>query len=283
MAAMERPRPTAVALALAALSASSRPLCGQDTFTLGFEGPASVTGSAGEKVVRTFYTTLTHSGPSPGAMAWSYGAIVEGAVMVDATLGGTPADKAFQGGYDATTVITPEINGGLSGMVSHVVLSFKKGTSLPANTTQRIARVEIEFTIPAGEAAPAALSYREGLVGDEGLVPVGVVHAGGSKVPVLTTREIVLGPAPRFRRGDVNRQPGINIADAISILQDLFEDGPEAPCRSAGDANDDGFYDLSDAVRLLDYLFSGSASPPAPFSGCGPDPTPDALPCETAC
>jgi hypothetical protein len=59
--------------------------------------------------------------------------------------------------------------------------------------------------------------------------------------------------------------------------------GPEALCRSAGDANDDGSYDLSDAVRLLDYLFSGSARPPAPFSECGPDPTPDALPCETAC
>src|SRR5262245_10803806 len=129
MAAMER-RGFPIAWALIAGSAAVSSASGQDTFTLGFEGPESVTGQAGERLVRTFYTTLTHAGTGEGASSWSYGVIVEGAVMVDATLSGTLAEMALQGGTDATTVVRPEWNGGVSGMVSGVVLNLKKGTTL---------------------------------------------------------------------------------------------------------------------------------------------------------
>ena len=46
------------------------------------------------------------------------------------------------------------------------------------------------------------------------------------------------------------------------------------------DSNDDGFFDISDPVYSLGWLFSpGAPPPPAPFLGCGTDPTPDSLGC----
>ncbi|MEM7165158.1 MAG: FG-GAP-like repeat-containing protein [Planctomycetota bacterium] len=85
-----------------------------------------------------------------------------------------------------------------------------------------------------------------------------------------------------FRRGDVNRDGGVNITDGIAILLELFvTNSPPIPCPDAADIDDNGGLDLSDAVNLLSYLFvSGSPAPPAPGpSTCGTDPTPDALSC----
>jgi hypothetical protein len=67
MAAMKGLGLRAAALAFVACGAARGPIFGQDTFTLGFEGPASVTGSAGEKERRTFHTTLTHAGTGDSA------------------------------------------------------------------------------------------------------------------------------------------------------------------------------------------------------------------------
>ncbi|MFN0058674.1 MAG: dockerin type I domain-containing protein [Planctomycetota bacterium] len=93
------------------------------------------------------------------------------------------------------------------------------------------------------------------------------------------------GPTgPNFRRGDVNRDGSMNIADAVSLLSSLFVPGSPAPsCAKSADANDDGSNNIADAITILSALFvPGSPPPPAPGPiTCGTDPTADALTCVT--
>lgn len=79
-------------------------------------------------------------------------------------------------------------------------------------------------------------------------------------------------------RGDCNGDLAVNVSDPVTLLGLLFSAG-SVGCEKACDANDDANVDLADAVYLLAAIFSGGDSPPAPFPLCGPDPTPDALPC----
>jgi formylglycine-generating enzyme len=85
--------------------------------------------------------------------------------------------------------------------------------------------------------------------------------------------------AVQFRRGDVNQDAQINIADPITVLSYLFARGTAPACLSAADANDDGKTDIADAIKLLAHLFAGSGPLAAPFTSCDADPTPDALGC----
>ncbi len=80
----------------------------------------------------------------------------------------------------------------------------------------------------------------------------------------------------RFSRGDANGDGKFDIADAVFTLQYLFAGGAAPSCMDAADVNDDGTPDLSDAVRTLLVLFR-HATVPAPYPGCGGDPTEDAL------
>ena len=85
-----------------------------------------------------------------------------------------------------------------------------------------------------------------------------------------------------FRRGEVNLQGAIDLADAVYILNWLFLGGPSPDCVKSADVNDSGTTpDLGDSVYLLGFLFLGGPPPPAPFGDCGEDPTPDEVPCES--
>jgi hypothetical protein len=85
---------------------------------------------------------------------------------------------------------------------------------------------------------------------------------------------------PGFRRGDANQDSRFDISDPVFILRSLFLTGEFLGCEKAGDSNDDGKVDVSDSIRILRHLFLGDDPPPAPFADCGPDPTPDILPCK---
>jgi hypothetical protein len=76
-----------------------------------------------------------------------------------------------------------------------------------------------------------------------------------------------------FRRGDANRDGGINIADAVYILQNLFASGPDILCDDAADSNDDEGVNIADAVYILQNLFAGGPAVPPPHPECGPDTT----------
>lgn len=105
-------------------------------------------------------------------------------------------------------------------------------------------------------------------------------------VPLLVNEIAFLlgggGPTgDEYRRGDVNDDAVVNIADVVYLLNALFVPGSLPPtCAKTGDTNDDGVVNVADAVFFLNSLFvpgSPSITPPGP--GCGVDPTPDALDC----
>ncbi|MEM7164271.1 MAG: dockerin type I repeat-containing protein [Planctomycetota bacterium] len=88
-----------------------------------------------------------------------------------------------------------------------------------------------------------------------------------------------------FRRGDCNTDGGTDIADAVKVLNHLFPPSGTVNlvlCHDACDANDDGALNVADAVRILNALFGTVTVPlPAPYPGCGADPTADELLCAT--
>lgn len=90
---------------------------------------------------------------------------------------------------------------------------------------------------------------------------------------------VVIGDPPQFIRGDGNIDGSVDIGDAIFGLNYLFG-GLESLCGDALDTNDDGNIDIGDPIAVLGLLFSGATPPPAPFPGCGQDPTEDSLNCE---
>ncbi|HVR75675.1 MAG TPA: hypothetical protein VMT52_15175 [Planctomycetota bacterium] len=87
------------------------------------------------------------------------------------------------------------------------------------------------------------------------------------------------GAAPPFTRGDANSDEKEDLADAVSILDYLFQGGPSPACLKSADLDDSGTVELTDAVYLLNFLFRGGPEPSEPFVSCGADPTADELGC----
>ena len=101
--------------------------------------------------------------------------------------------------------------------------------------------------------------------------------------PVVNTfvkQERAATVQPRFRRGDMNADDGVNVADAIGLLEYVFQKGAIPSCVKAADANDDGRVNLVDAIDILSTLFQRGDSIREPRD-CGIDPTEDLLRCET--
>lgn len=101
----------------------------------------------------------------------------------------------------------------------------------------------------------------------------------------MLARVEVLTCLPAFRRGDVNSDQRVDIADVVSLLGRLFGTiGPPNPdCEDRLDSNDDGDVDIADAVRLLAHLFATAAPPLAPPGvSCGLDSSPDDLDCPSS-
>ena len=90
---------------------------------------------------------------------------------------------------------------------------------------------------------------------------------------------VIYGVASAFTRGDADFAGGVNITDAIAILNHLFLGGSPVRCADAGDSTDDGVLDITDAVYLLRHLFLGETPPPRPYPAPGNDPTEDGLRC----
>lgn len=86
-----------------------------------------------------------------------------------------------------------------------------------------------------------------------------------------------------FKRGDANGDSGINIADAITMLNVLFPTSTNMTvieCTDSADVNDDGDTNIADPIALLAYLFGSGSAPPSPFASCGTDSTSDSLDCD---
>ncbi len=86
--------------------------------------------------------------------------------------------------------------------------------------------------------------------------------------------------ALEFVRGDANGSGTHDISDAVAMLSVIFA-GVPTTCQLALDANADGSVNIADPVRLLGYLFSGDPGLSAPFPGCGPEPVPSGISCDS--
>ncbi len=83
-----------------------------------------------------------------------------------------------------------------------------------------------------------------------------------------------------FVRGDANADNSYNISDPIFGLNFLFAGGP-LPCQAAFDVNDTGETNIADVIFALQGIFGVGSLPPAPFPGCGIDPTPSGISCNS--
>ncbi len=88
---------------------------------------------------------------------------------------------------------------------------------------------------------------------------------------ILDHPKVAVGPPPGFVRGDTNGDLGVDLSDAIVILNHLFSGG-DLGCREAANCNSDQTLDLSDGIYLLGYLFGSGPAPGDPFSTCGDQP-----------
>lgn len=132
-------------------------------------------------------------------------------------------------------------------------------------------------------ATSAELSIDEFSADDVGIYEVIVTTSCGSTMSEPAELSVAAGCSGQFLRGDANQDGDIDISDPITILNYLFRGGVVITCLSSLDTNDDGGLDIAEAIFLLSYLFRGGvdAPPPNVLTGCGIDPTPDELGCES--
>lgn len=148
--------------------------------------------------------------------------------------------------------------------------------------------VGVHATQPDGSLSPAVLylarkprSIDVGDVNGDGatdIVAIARAVTTEGTVTVLPRFTTIVADPPRFLRGDTNQDGAVDIADPVELLGQLFG-GLLTSCIEASDTNDDGARNVADAVYLLTAIFGGGPLPPAPYPGCGVDPTTDALPC----
>lgn len=83
-----------------------------------------------------------------------------------------------------------------------------------------------------------------------------------------------IAPEVWFVRGEVNASGSVDLSDAITLLDWLFNAGSEPDPIEAGDVNADDQIDIADPIYLLSFLFHGGNPIPAPFPERGPAPRP---------
>ncbi|MAJ28471.1 hypothetical protein CBD41_03535 [bacterium TMED181] len=77
---------------------------------------------------------------------------------------------------------------------------------------------------------------------------------------------------PVFTRGDANGDGSVDVSDAVTVLQYLFE-GFVIECVDSADYGDNGSVNIADPVGIVGFLFGGESPPSAPYPSCGIDPT----------
>jgi len=274
---------------------------GAEVVVLTLEGSKPAPAAVYADIVCSIPTT------ADGVQGWSISLALEGEPkLTAATTVGTDAgafpDGLWIGGFDATQVVDPlfEPTPGSpqgQGAVSAIVLSFTKKPAMILPKQGASSVLLLEVSPPASDWVQGAadmvgtLKFKDGLVGtgvdpDTGEPVVGqpvqnVITVKGGSLKACNTatascnvifRKSAVPPVRNFIRGNANNDGGVDIADPIWIINELFRQGPESPCQDAADANDDDKVDSTDAVYLIEYQFVAGPSPPTPFPQCGTDP-----------
>ncbi len=70
-----------------------------------------------------------------------------------------------------------------------------------------------------------------------------------------------IGDLCDFLCGDANGDDGVNIGDAVYLINFIFNGGDPPISPRAGDPNCDGSTNIGDAVSLINFVFNGGAAP----------------------
>ncbi|MCA8960174.1 MAG: hypothetical protein KDC38_06655 [Planctomycetes bacterium] len=177
-----------------------------------------------------------------------------------------PSDEIQALGPEIFLVDEDPVGG--SGVTCGAVLSFTGAVSLPSGFQGPI----LHMTYPYDAALPTTieLSFCDHL----GAPPVAtqLIVDGASVVPdqiggELTFLGVLDGP---FRRGDLDSNGAIDLADVLRVLGFLFI-GESLSCIDAADVDDDTTLTLADPLSLLNFLFASGPPPAEPFVMCGLD------------
>ena len=217
------------------------------------------------------------------------GVHVDGTLAADDTAGGLADTEGSFIRYQ--NVVRPDRNNGQNGVVAACILSFLKPVVLAPIGDAPVLRLAGDFDVSdlePGESTPPALLEFRGF-GEEGLSSFGeptisvFTVQGETLYPAQRDLEVVITKdlPPPFRRSDTNSDGSIDVSDSITIFNFLFL-GHRAPeCIASADTDDSGSLEITDGIAVFNFLFFGATPPAAPGPlRCGPDPTPDDLPCE---
>ena len=145
--------------------------------------------------------------------------------------------------------------------------------------------VEVNYDTVAANLAGIVTPVVTPLTWSESVGPASVeniiVVNSTSIYPIQISGSVTFDPqlGVAISRADCNADGSFNIADPVTALNGLFNSG-QIDCIDACDVNDDGQFNVADPVYALATLFNNGALPPAPFGGCGIDPTDDGLSCD---
>jgi hypothetical protein len=67
-------------------------------------------------------------------------------------------------------------------------------------------------------------------------------------------------PTCYVARGDVDGSGGVDVSDAVYLINRIFSGGPAPVTMVAGDYNCDRAVDISDVVSIISFIFSGGAA-----------------------
>ena len=238
----------------------------------------SVSVAQGQTGEATVHAAIVSNGIDGGVQGWSLSARVTGGNITAADLNGTVGADAADGGirmvgFEKTEVVDPDRNGGGTGAVSAVVLSFTMPITLDGTGTAGILNISVASSDPVEDDSQVVrIEWEDGLVG-AGQPVANVATVAGATADFCTCQAAEVAfvpiPIPTFIRCDPNDDGQSNIADAIFIVNGLFRGGAAATCRASMDCNADGLTDVSDALYNIAYRFSGGPAPAAPFPACG--------------
>jgi hypothetical protein len=96
-------------------------------------------------------------------------------------------------------------------------------------------------------------------------------QAIGEDALVLAATYFGIPRSTRFRRGEINDDGTLDVADAVSIFTFLFQGDAPPGCAESADVDNSGEISITDGIALLGYLFLRGAAPAAPGSLCGTD------------
>lgn len=222
---------------------------------------------------------------------WSYGLRLDPALLsvVDLTWGSDAAALNQKAGPDFKAYnfnpLERNTDGTQQGVTVGVVISLDppdQVLSVPIAATREleVLRLKSAITIPPGQGPQSTqLSFVSQVLG--GTEPIeNIITVGGDSVspgsdsPAFTVQLVAPGVEPQFRRGRLNGDARLDIADGILIIRVLFYQDGQLVCRDAADVNDDGRLDIADSLYLFNYLLRSGPAPQG-GTGCSRDVTPD--------